>query len=58
MPQTLPAEKACKSLIGKLEGKRPFGRRRRRWDDNITVISKEINVRIWNQFMPLRGGIL
>jgi hypothetical protein len=26
---------ADKILVGKLEGKRPFGRPRRRWEDNI-----------------------
>jgi hypothetical protein len=26
---------AYKVLVGKLEGKRPLGRHRRRWEDNI-----------------------
>jgi hypothetical protein len=29
-------------LVGKLEGKRPFGRPRRRWEDNIRMDLKEI----------------
>jgi hypothetical protein len=29
-------------LMGKREGKRPFGRPRRRWEDNIKVDLKEI----------------
>jgi hypothetical protein len=29
-------------LVGKLEGKRPLGRPRRRWEDNITMYLKEI----------------
>jgi hypothetical protein len=29
-------------LVGKLEGKRPQGRRRRRWVDNIKIYLREI----------------
>jgi hypothetical protein len=29
-------------LVGKLEGKRPLGRQRRRWVDNIKIDLKEI----------------
>ena len=29
-------------LVGKLEGKRPFGRPRRRWEDNIKMDLKEV----------------
>jgi len=29
-------------LEGKLEGKRPFGRRRRRWEDNIKMDLQEV----------------
>jgi hypothetical protein len=29
-------------LVGKLEGKRPIGRPRRRWDDNIRMDLREI----------------
>jgi len=29
-------------LVGKLEGKRPHGRRRRRWEDNITMDFQEV----------------
>ena len=35
-----------KILTGKLAGKRPLGRPRRRWDDNITMDLKE-NTRNW-----------
>jgi hypothetical protein len=28
---------ACKILVGKPEGTRPLGRRRRRWDENIRI---------------------
>jgi hypothetical protein len=33
---------AYKILFGKLQGKRPLVRPRRRWDDNINVDPKEI----------------
>jgi hypothetical protein len=29
-------------LVGKPEGKRPLGRRRRRWEDNIEICLREI----------------
>ena len=29
-------------LVGKLEGKRPLGRHRRRWEDNIKMDLKEV----------------
>ena len=28
--------------MGKPEGKRPLGRHRRRWEDNITVVLQEV----------------
>jgi len=28
---------AYRDLVGKLEGKRPFGRPRHRWDDNFKI---------------------
>ena len=31
-----------KVLVGKPEGKRPFGRPRRRWEDNIKVDLQEV----------------
>jgi hypothetical protein len=31
-----------KIFVGKLEGKRPLGRPRRRWEDNIRMDVKEI----------------
>jgi hypothetical protein len=33
---------ACRILVGNLEGKRPLGRPRRRWVDNIKMDPKEI----------------
>ena len=34
-------------LVGKPEGKRPLGRPRRRWVDNIRMDLKEVDVGIW-----------
>jgi hypothetical protein len=33
--------RACRILVGKPEGRRPFGRPRRRWVDNIKVDLRE-----------------
>jgi hypothetical protein len=33
---------AYKMLVGKFEEKRPLGRRRRRWEDNIRIDLREI----------------
>jgi hypothetical protein len=33
---------ACRILVGKSEGKRPLGRPRRRWVDNIKMDLREI----------------
>jgi hypothetical protein len=37
---------ACRTLVGKPEGKRPFGRPRRRWADNIEMNLRDGNLRI------------
>jgi hypothetical protein len=34
--------KACKVLVGKPEGKRPFGRPRRRWEDGMRIYFREM----------------
>ena len=39
---------AFKILTGKPTGKRPLGRPRRRWEDNIRMYVKEIGVNTWN----------
>ena len=39
---------ALKILAGKPTGKRPLGRPRRRWEDNISVELKEIGVKTMN----------
>ena len=33
---------ACRGLVGKPEGKRPLGRHRRRWEDNIKMDLQEV----------------
>jgi hypothetical protein len=33
---------SCRVLVGKPEGRRPLGRPRRRWEDNIKVDLKEM----------------
>ena len=32
-------------LVGKLEGKRPLGRPRHRWEDNIKMVLQEVGCR-------------
>jgi hypothetical protein len=32
--------KAFKIVVGKPEGKRPFGKTRRRWEDNIRMVGR------------------
>jgi hypothetical protein len=34
--------KVCKVLVGKLEGKIPFGRPRRRWEDEMRIYIREM----------------
>ena len=40
---------AFKILTGKPTGKRPLGRPRRRWEDNITMHLKEIGINTMNR---------
>jgi hypothetical protein len=39
--------KVYKVLVGKLEGKRPLGRPRHRWEDGIRMDLKEIGLGVW-----------
>jgi hypothetical protein len=39
---------ACKILIGKPEGKRPLGRSRRRWENDIRMDLREIGLEVVN----------
>jgi hypothetical protein len=45
-------------LVGKPEGKRQFGRPRRRWEDGIKIDLKEIGWGVWSGFTWLRIGIV
>ena len=36
-----------RDLVGKTEGKRPFGRPRRRWEDNIKMDLQEVGLGVW-----------
>jgi hypothetical protein len=54
--------KLYKVLEGKPEGKSPFGRPRRRWEDGIGMDFREIGLGVWSGFDWLRigtdGGLL
>ena len=49
-------------LVGKPERKRPLGRHRRRWEDNIKMALQEVGWRLWTGSIWLRigtgGGLL
>jgi hypothetical protein len=38
---------AYRILVGKLEGKRPLGRPRRRWEDSVRMYLREIRCMDW-----------
>jgi hypothetical protein len=40
--------KLYKVLVGKPKGKRPFGRKRHRWEDGIKMDLREIGWGVWN----------
>ena len=46
----------CGVLVGKPEGKRPIGRPRRRWEDNIKIAHQEVRWGSWTGFIWLRIG--
>jgi hypothetical protein len=54
--------KMCKVLVGKPEGKKPLGRRRRRWDYGTKKHLRENGWEMWRGFTWLRigtvGGLL
>jgi hypothetical protein len=41
-------------LVGKSEGKRPLGRPRRRWEDNIKMDLQEVGSEVWTGLSWLR----
>jgi hypothetical protein len=45
-------------LVGKSEGKRPLGRPRRRWEDNIKMDLQEVagGCRDWMQWLRIGTG--
>jgi len=43
-------------LVGKPEGKRPLGRPRRRWEDNIKMDHQEVGCGVWTGSSWLRIG--
>ena len=46
-------------LVGKPEGKRPLGKPRRRWEDNIKMDLQEVGEvvgTVWSWFRIGRGG--
>jgi hypothetical protein len=45
-------------LVGKPERKRPFKRRRRRWEDGIKMDPREIGWGVWSGFTWLRIGLV
>jgi len=43
-------------VVGKPEGKRPLGRPRRRWEDNIKMDLQEVGCGVWTGLSWLRIG--
>jgi hypothetical protein len=48
--------KVYKVLVGKSEGKRPLGRPRRRWEDEVRMDLRGIDLGVWIGFDWLRTG--
>jgi hypothetical protein len=44
----------CRVLVGKPEGKRPLGRPRNRWEDNIKMGLQEVGCGVWTGLSWLR----
>jgi hypothetical protein len=47
---------AYRALVGKPEGRRPLGRPRRRWEDNIKMDLREVGWGAWTGSIWLRIG--
>ena len=45
-----------RALVGKPEGKRPLGRPRHRWEDNIEMDLQELQLGAWTGSIWLRIG--
>jgi hypothetical protein len=46
----------CNILVGRADGRRPLGRSRRQWDDNIKTDFKEVGKSVWIGLICLRIG--
>ena len=46
----------CMVLVGRPEGKRPFGRPRHRWEENIKMDCRRWDVGVWNGWSWFRIG--
>jgi hypothetical protein len=44
----------CRVLMGKSEGKKPLGRPRCRWEDNIKMDYQEVGCGVWTGLSWLR----
>jgi hypothetical protein len=46
-------------VVGKPEGKRPLGRHRRRWEDNIKMDIKEVGCEVWTgmSWLTIETGV-
>jgi len=49
-------ERLYRALVGKPEGKRPLGRPRRRWEDNIKMDLQDVGCGVWTGLSWLRIG--
>jgi hypothetical protein len=47
---------AYRALVGKPEGRRPLGRPRRIWEDNIKTDLQEVGSETWTEFIWVRIG--
>jgi hypothetical protein len=47
---------AYRALVGKPEGRRPLGKPRRRWEDNIKLDLREVGWGAWTGSIWLRIG--
>jgi hypothetical protein len=47
---------AYRILVGRPEGRRPFGRPRRRWEDNIKMDLQAVGLAAWIGLSWLRTG--
>jgi hypothetical protein len=47
---------AYRVLVGRSEGRRPLGRPRRRWEDNINMDLQEVGWGAWSGLIWLRIG--